>query len=119
MLPGIHESIKALSNASLYYLVCDIHKKRKTGKWPTNSQMEYYIDEFRLKFGLSEPEIESMAIDAVNKVSTTRFKTLFEGMAEITYEMAPGAHTRHQCSCGRNSSRRERCVQCILESISK
>ena len=118
MLPGIYDAIKRLSNASLYYLVCDIEQKKETGKWPKGSQTEYYIEDFKSKFGLYEPEIESMVADAAIKASGKRFKKLYEGMKDIEYESSPGAHTRHQCDCGRSSCRRQ-CVRCIVESCSK
>lgn len=119
MLPGIYDVIKRLSNNSLYYLVCDVQERQEKSKWPTNSQAEYYIDDFVQKFNLSRPETESMVMDAVMKVSFKRFRKLFEDIKDIGYEMQPGAHTVHQCDCNRRSARRSRCVLCIVDSNSE
>jgi hypothetical protein len=119
MLPGIENSIRVSNNGTLYTLSKEIQQFKETKKWPSNSTAGYFIDEFVNKYKLSEPEIESQLIDAVIKCSNSRFRKSYEALMEIAYEAAPGAHTRHQCECGRAPARRDKCVLCLAESVIK
>ena len=35
--------------------------------------------------------------------------------AELNRELAPGMHTRHQCSCGKRSCRGNKCFLCLIK----
>lgn len=37
----------------------------------------------------------------------------------IRYESSEGVHTYHQCDCGRGFCRREKCLECWREELSK
>ncbi len=36
---------------------------------------------------------------------------------QMSYELADGIHTDHQCKCGRNATRRGRCIVCLAEDL--
>jgi hypothetical protein len=118
MLPGIYNTIRRLPSPSLHNLVCEIDEKNEKNKWPSNSQMGYFVEEFKTKYGLSEPEIESMTMEAVAKTAGKRFKVLYQAVLDVKYESSNGVHTRHQCACNRSSARRQ-CIACIVESVLK
>ena len=119
MLPGIENSIRKSSNSTLYTLSKEIQQFKETRQWPHNSTAGYFIDEFAKKYKLSEPEVESQLIDAVIKCSNSRFRKCYEALMDIVYEAHSGPTTRHQCECGRQSTRRGTCVLCVADSVLK
>jgi len=40
-------------------------------------------------------------------------------LSDLRYEFDFGIHTCHQCECGRNSTRRGPCWQCLVEEYLK
>ncbi len=119
MLPGIENSIRTSSNNTLYTLSKEIRHFKETRSWPANSTAGYFIDEFARKYVLSEPEVESQLIDAVTKCTNSRFIKCYEALMDVAYEAVQHATTRHQCTCGRMSARRELCILCTVENVTK
>ena len=119
MLPGIENSIRSSNNGALYTLAKEIQHFKETKKWPCNSTMGYFVEEFSKKYVLSEPEVESQLMDAVTKTSATRFRKAYEALMDIAYEAHPGGHTVNLCSCGKKHTRKGRCILCLAESVTK
>jgi hypothetical protein len=119
MLPGIENSIRSSNNGALYTLAKEIQHFKETKKWPCNSTIGYFVEEFSKKYVLSEPEVESQLMDAVTKASATRFRKAYEALVDIAYEAQPGGHTVTLCSCGKKHARKGLCILCLAESVTK
>lgn len=119
MLPGIENSIRLSNNGALYLLSKEMQYFKENKKWPSNSTCGYFVEEFSKKYMLSEPEVESHIIDAVTKVSATRFRKAYEALVDIAYDASPGSHTQQLCGCGRKLTSRGKCVLCLVESVTK
>jgi len=52
-------------------------------------------------------------------MSETELYDFQQLMLDLRYELTPGLHTYHKCSCGRHPTRRGPCWQCLIEEYHK